>query len=430
MNRNKNLPLQRMSEADRREIIHELLDYDIMTPGVLEIVRTLKIEKVLQMHPYKITPPKAENGRWQSYVNIENGRKKIIKKSEKDLHKALVEFYLDDGNKNITLIEFYSDWMIKRSISVDSAGTLRRNDQHWKKYYLESDIVTVPLRKLTKEMIEDFFHLTIKKFNLSKHELNNMKIILKGALELAYDRKIIIYDPFNTVKINYGLCRYVAKKSNKTQVYIGDEKEHLLTVLDEELIENPDNTNPLAVKLLFKIGTRVGESVATMWEDIEDDNIHIQRMEANESEMIVDDKKLSFTKPKNAIVDHLKRKNDCEDRFLHLTPGAMEILQQVKEINKRMNYPDDEFIFRGPDGRTTRRQIAYCIEKACAKAGILVKSAHDIRRTVASVMYSNGIALDEIRRILGHKDEKTTLGYIFNPYSDNETNKMIDDALL
>jgi hypothetical protein len=132
---------------------------------------------------------------------------------------------LDDGNKNITLKEFYSDWMIKRSISVDSAGTLRRNDQHWKKYYLESYIVVVPLSKLTKEMIEDFFHLTIKKFNLSKHELNNMKIILKGQLELAYDRKIIIFNPFNTVKINYGLCRYVAKKPNKTQVYIGDEKK-------------------------------------------------------------------------------------------------------------------------------------------------------------------------------------------------------------
>lgn len=67
--------------------------------------------------------------------------------------------------------------------------------------------------------------------------------------------------------------------------------------------------------LLFKIGTRLGELVATIWEDMEDDNIHIQRMEANASEMIVDDKKLSFTKPKNAIIDHLKRKNDCEDRF-------------------------------------------------------------------------------------------------------------------
>lgn len=41
-----------------------------------------------------------------------------------------------------------------------------------------------------------------------------------------------------------------------------------------------------------------------------------------------------------------------------------------------------------------------------------MNSAQDIRRTVASVMYSNGIVLDEIKRILGHKDEKTTFGYI------------------
>jgi integrase len=83
----------------------------------------------------------------------------------------------------------------------------------------------------------------------------------------------------------------------KTQVYFEDEKERLLVALDEKLNENPDNTNPLAVKLLFQIGTRVGELVATMWDYIEDDSIHIQRMEANESEIEVGKKEISFTKP-------------------------------------------------------------------------------------------------------------------------------------
>lgn len=56
------------------DVLHELLNYDIMSPGVMEVIRTLKIEKVLQMHPYAITKPKDENGRWQTYVNTENGR--------------------------------------------------------------------------------------------------------------------------------------------------------------------------------------------------------------------------------------------------------------------------------------------------------------------------------------------------------------------
>lgn len=429
MNRNKNSLLNSRAEVDRNDVLHELLNYDIMSPGVLEIIRTLKNEKVLQMHPYAITPPKDENGRWQTYVNTDKGRKKIVKTSENDLYQALVEHYLEDVNKNITLKDFYSEWMIKRSKSVNRVGTLRRNDQHWIKYYLSSDIIHIPLRKLTKEMIEDFFHESIKKFNLSKCELNNMKIILKGSLELACERKILSYNPFDKVKINYDLCRYVAKKSNKTQVYFKDEKGRLMQALEEELEENPDNTTPLAVKLIFQLGTRNGEIVATMWDDIEEDSIHIQRMEASDTDFEMVNNEISFTKPRNVIVNHLKRKNESEDRFLYLTPEALKILNQVKEINARMKYSEEAFIFRTEDGRTTRRQIAYCIEKACAKIGMPVKSAHDIRRTVASVLFINGVPLDEIRRFLGHKDEKTTLGYIYNPYEDEETKKLYDKAL-
>ena len=94
-----------------------------------------------------------------------------------------------------------------------------------------------------------------------------------------------------------------------------------------------------------------------------------------------------------------------------------------------MQYPDKEYLFRNEEGRTTRRQIAYCIEKACAKAGIPVKSAHDIRRTVASILFTNGVPLDEIRRFLGHSDEKTTLGYIYNPFNDKQTKELYNKAL-
>ena len=53
------------------------------------------------------------------------------------------------------------------------------------------------------------------------------------------------------------------------------------------------------------------------------------------------------------------------------------------------------------------------------------KSSHCIRRTVASRMNASGIALEEIRRWLGHTDLETTLKYIYNPFRADETNEMI-----
>lgn len=125
-----------------------------------------------------------------------------------------------------------------------------------------------------------------------------------------------------------------------------------------------------------------------------------------------------------------KANNDAGDRFLHLTPTAKEILTKVKDINHRMGYKDHDYIFCRQDGRTTRREIAYCIEKACNKAGMPVKTAHDIRSTVASTLIINQVPLNEIRCFLGHSNESTTLSYIFNPFSKETTNQLIDNALM
>lgn len=56
----------------------------------------------------------------------------------------------------------------------------------------------------------------------------------------------------------------------------------------------------------------------------------------------------------------------------------------------------------------------------CNKADIDVKSAHDIRRTVASELFNNGVPVEIIRNYLGHSDIKTTWGYILDKEKDPE----------
>jgi len=40
-------------------------------------------------------------------------------------------------------------------------------------------------------------------------------------------------------------------------------------------------------------------------------------------------------------------------------------------------------------------------------------------------MSVSGFSIDEIRRWLGHTDKQTTLGYIYNPYREDETKNKI-----
>lgn len=58
-----------------------------------------------------------------------------------------------------------------------------------------------------------------------------------------------------------------------------------------------------------------------------------------------------------------------------------------------------------------------------------MKSAHDIRRTVASEMDRKGIPIEDIRWYLGHNDIATTRSYILNNQGKQKTSRQIINAL-
>lgn len=45
-----------------------------------------------------------------------------------------------------------------------------------------------------------------------------------------------------------------------------------------------------------------------MWDDIEGDSMHIQIIEASDNDFEMVNNEISFTKPRNVIVNHFKRK--------------------------------------------------------------------------------------------------------------------------
>jgi integrase len=154
------------------------------------------------------------------------------------------------------------------------------------------------------------------------------------------------------------------------------------------------------------LGLRVGELSALKWEDIDFKNktIHIHRMETNGE---------NGSKLQRVIVEHTKCKSSYGDRTLPLSNYAIELFNKIKSFNDE-HYLKNDFIFINDNGRMTSRQFDNYLRKMCKYANIIVKSCHDIRRTVASVMFANGVNIELIREYLGHSDIKTTYSYIYN----------------
>ena len=127
--------------------------------------------------------------------------------------------------------------------------------------------------------------------------------------------------------------------------------------------------------------------------------------------------------------EYTKKKSPAGDRYLPLSEYEVNLFQTVKRINEEAGYSDGDFIFCDEGGRTKIREIDNCIRAQCTRVGIEVKSAHDIRRTVASEMDRRGVPIDDIRWYLGHSDIATTQTYILNNQGEEETTKTIVKAL-
>lgn len=398
------------TEYSQLNILSAITADDIInTDNVLDIIMTAKKEKLLsEMHPYKITEPKSEGGRWQTYYKDANGERKIIRAQTKDaLLEKLIPIYFEESYLDkFTFSDLFSEWLEYKKTVTDSPNTIKRHEQHYRRYFERSELHNTPARQIDTLLLESECNRLVKEYHMSRKEWNNVKTILLGCFEYAVRKKYITDNPMDNVKI---LVKYrqVVKKSGSTETYNTEELEALNKYLDKMYAETEDVAF-LAVKINFLLGLRVGELVALKWEDCkEQSRLHVVREEVRNQETGFYD-----------VVEHTKTNRD---RYVVLVPKAIAILEKIPK--------EGSYIFMRNGERITSRQIAYVLEKFAERQGTRTKSTHKMRKTYASNLSANGVPIDCIREMLGHSSLSTTLGYIYNPLTESETYNLIAKAL-
>lgn len=205
-----------MQEAINRGIL-SLSEVDEM----LMMTRKSLIEET---HPYAINCRK--NGRFITTIREDGKLKQISASSEKDIVDKLYAFYFEN-KKNLTLNDLFPEWKEERLANQNvNVKTVRRDCQHWEKYYKNNPIIHVPICKLTTKKISDFFNAAITEFSLSNKEYNNMKTIMIALIRNAIDQEIIVENPMNGICIK-SKFRAIRKQNNGTKVYLNDEYDKL-----------------------------------------------------------------------------------------------------------------------------------------------------------------------------------------------------------
>ena len=413
----------KLNNDEAQKIVDFALQHGILNlDDVQNQLNKKRKKELLAQHAYKIW--QGSDSRYRTYIDDStkpSGRKLIVKTSEEDLTNFLVSYYEDQDQKslyrNFSLEKIYPQWLEYKSLHTTAQNSIRRINNDWNKYYLNTDIIHVPLQNLNKLTLDTWAHRLIQKHSMTKKKYYNSTIIMRQSLDYAVDLGIIESNPFSLISIDgKKLFQKVKKKPDYTQVFLTNEIKPLAQMAWEDFFHSNRLVHklaPLAILFQFQTGLRIGELCAVRYEDLESDNsIHIQRM---------------FRYETNEIVEHTK--TDCGDRIIPLTDLAMKYIQLAKEFQVKQGITTS-YIFSINEAPLSPRSVSYLYNKYCDQMDVIRKSSHKTRKTFISALLDGKVNLNTVREIAGHADERTTLGcYCYDRNNELEKKNLITRAL-
>lgn len=411
-----------------QELQHLLQSDTISNEDMLLLLKVMyqkEIEKLIKngTHKYAISEPKTKGGMWSTYIYDERckNKRRAVKGRTKDaFYKSLFFQYFPTGKTGKQTISdlFFSDYEnYCITIKKNEQETIDKNKNLYDEFLKDTSFANKPISKITDAEITQFLTNIINP-SLAKKKYDNFKGILNGIFDYAFRvAKIIDSNPMEMVKVCKKELITGIQERDEDRVYFADEKEKLFKVIKKHLADPdyPKKCDLYAILLCFNTALRIGEIVALKWSDISRriNKLAVSKMEKQKT---------------REIVNHTK---GYEIRDLAISDYEISLFDKIKEEQLKYGI-DSEYVFVNTNGDMERRHcrgLDNTLRDLCDEAGIPQKSFHDIRRTVASELFANGRTLEDIRKFLGHKDIKTTRGYIYSLYKDSEYGKAMHDSL-
>lgn len=387
---------------------------------LIEMTKQQKLEKaILKEHIenfYHIW--QNDKGVYLTYLPAKDkpkGRKAVSASTQERLERKIIEFYLEQKKEEeqgaITLRKLYPQWLKIKSLETTASTYIRRIDNDWKRYYEADPIIDKDIKKFTKAYLKEWALSKIREKSLTKKQYYNMAVIIRHILEYAVENEWIPTNLYKSFKIEGKLFRKVKKPEDETQVFLITEQPMIEAEAWKDFYEN-GYTTALAIPLAFQIGVRLGELTALKTTDLCRDGkyIHIQRMAQKVERQRPDG---TWYPTSWATVDHVK--SSAGDRYVYLTKEARRIIKIIMDYNAENNLHEDNFLFFQRGKHITPTAIITRLRKYCNHIDTKQKGVHKIRKSYISALLDAGININEIRKQVGHEDERTTLhNYAFN----------------
>ncbi len=256
--------------------------------------------------------------------------------------------------KELNSKDFLKKIEIELKISKNSEHTIRA-------YVKSNEKLLEETKKQPKQINEDDVKMYIAN-NLDKSSSSSV-ILFLAAIKFAYST--------------------ILKKDPTVDIKRPKREKRIPTVLTKEevkkLLDSYDTRkSTLMTSMLYACGFRVSELI----------NLKVKDLNFDEK------------------IGHVKQGKGKKDRIFNIPDFLRKDLE--KQVKKQRE-ENQEYLFTGPKGQLTTRNLQKMIQKAAKRAGIQKEvHPHTLRHSFATHLLENGTDIRKIQELLGHASLSTT----------------------
>lgn len=379
---------------------------------VAELYENMRKETLLKQYCDTTKIKERNAGKYTQFYILISG-KQYTAKTRKALIEKLFELYC--GDAVTTLEEAYKEWMLWRASINTSSKTLKENKNEWTGFIKDTKLATMQVAKIEIPDFEDFLYDITKDYAITSKRLSNIISVLNGILRRCVSRGIIAHNKLSDVDMKVFRKRCKPQNSRKDN-YTVEERQAILDYLQDKT-----DVYSLAIRFSFYAPLRISETCAIKYCDIQDGLLYIRRAQRTCQTMNDD---LTFEARYLTNDERIKGNKDSGFRAIPLTNTALSILELTHNL-----YPDNEFLFMRDGRQIITDTFNEELKKICEHLGIKYRSSHQIRFTVATLLYSNGVPITQLSTLLGHADTAMTWHYIRKQTPDTSTSDIMQAVL-
>lgn len=372
--------------------------------------------------------------------------RKVPRETSKD--KWRVQIYLPDGSRRTKVFDTKTKaerWKSKMNQRYYEEGTLVDPSdqplseflQGWLRDYAKHNVkestysryeslirchITekmgdLPLNNITTRALQKFYTYKLNKGRkdgqdggLSKRTVVQMHRILHKAFKWAVKMGEMQKNPASQAQ-----PPKPEEKEKETLNY--EQVQKMFKVAEEQT-----GYTPALYDVAAKLGMRRGEILGLRWKDLDFDN---QKLSIVQTYIKKNNGELIFDRPKS----------DKSRRNLRVPKGVIETLKEHREQQEDLKdklgngWQGDgkDLVFTANNGKPIRpRNLHRDFKEILSEAGLPDIPFHNLRHTTATLLLENGVGMEVVQSILGHKTITTTVDTYSN-ISDERQEQALED---